>query len=153
MPDALILLDCAEPPRQAGLEAMLDVKDALLETAASIMGASTRTEHPARLPLLGRHPIELDKGMGMPAVLEALAHVEFAADEPFERVLQLEMRRMRKVGCTVVVSARLNSRMVEVLIAMRRMGPYLRLYLITFDPNEESKLPLITKLQSCGVEV
>ena len=71
----------------------------------------------------------------------------------FDRMLLLEMRRMRKVGCTVVVSARLNSRMVDVLIAMRRMGPYLRLYLITFDPSDETKLPLINKLQSSGIEV
>ena len=153
MPDALILLDCAEPPRQAGLEAMLDVKDALLETAASIMAESTRTEHPARLPLLGRHPIELDKGMGMPAVLEALAHVEFTADEPFERVLQLEMRRMRKVGSTIVITARLNSRMVDAMSSMRRMGPYVRLYLVTFTPEDAPLLPMVSRLQNAGVEV
>ena len=53
----------------------------------------------------------------------------------------------------MVVSARLNSRMVDVMSAMRRMGPYLRLYLITFDPDDQTKLPLISKLQSAGVEV
>ena len=153
MPDALILLDCAEPPRQAGVEAMLDVKDALLETAASIMAESTRTEHPARLPLLGRHPIELDKGMGMPAILEALAHVEFLADEPFERVLHLEMRRMRKVGSTIVITARLNSRMVDAMRSMRRMGPYVRLYLVTFTPEDAPLLPMVSRLQNAGVEV
>ena len=153
MPDALILLDCAEPPRQAGAEALADVKDALLETAASIMAESTRTDHPARLPLLGRHPIELDKGMGMPAILESLAHVDFSADEPFERVLHLEMRRMRKVGSTIVVTARLNSRMVDVMSSMRRMGPYVRLYLITFTPEEPSLLPMVSRLQNAGVEV
>ena len=153
MPDALILLDCAEPPRQAGVEAMLDVKDALLETAASIMAESTRTEHPARLPLLGRHPIELDKGMGMPAILEALAHVEFLADEPFVRVLQLEMRRMRKVGSTIVITARLNSRMVDAMRSMRRMGPYVRLYLVTFTPEDAPLLPMVSRLQNTGVEV
>ena len=68
-------------------------------------------------------------------------------------MLMLEMRRMRKVGCTVVVSARLNSRMVDVLSAMRRMGPYLRLYLITFDPGDEKRLPMISRLQSAGIEV
>ena len=153
MPDALILLDCAEPPRQAGEEALADVKDALLETAASVMAESTRTDHPARLPLLGRHPIELDKGMGMPAILESLAHVDFSADEPFERVLHLEMRRMRKVGSTIVITARLNSRMVDVMSSMRRMGPYVRLYLITFTPEEPAVLPMVSRLQNAGVEV
>jgi len=153
MPDALVLLDCAVPPAQKTQEALLDVKDALLETAASIMQENTRTDHPAKLPLLGKHPIELDKNMGMPAILESLAHVDFSAQEPFERVLQLEMRRMRKVGCTIVISARLNSRMVDAMASMRRMGPYVRLYLVTFTPEEESLLPMVSRLQNAGVEV
>ena len=39
------------------------------------------------------------------------------------------------------------------MTAMRRMGPYLRLYLITFDPDDQTKLPMISKLQSAGIEV
>jgi len=153
MPDALVLLDSSKPPRTADENAQLDLRDALLETAASVMYQNIQTEHPAKLPIHGDHPIELDRGMGMPVILEALARVDFSAPDKFDRMLMLEMRRMRKVGCTVVVSARLNSRMVDVMAAMRRMGPYLRLYLITFDPDDQTKLPLISKLQSAGVEV
>ena len=153
MPDALVLLDCSKPPRTADANAQADLRDALLETAASVMYQNVQTDHPAKLPIHGDHPIELDKGMGMPVILEALSRVDFSAPDKFDRMLMLEMRRMRKVGCTVVVSARLNSRMVDVMIAMRRMGPYLRLYLITFDPDDQTKLPLISKLQSAGVEV
>jgi len=153
MPDALVLLDSSKPPRTADENAQLDLRDALLETAASVMYQNIQTEHPAKLPIHGDHPIELDRGMGMPVILEALARVDFSAPDKFDRMLLLEMRRMRKVGCTVVVSARLNSRMVDVMAAMRRMGPYLRLYLITFDPDDQTKLPLISKLQSAGVEV
>ena len=105
------------------------------------------------MPLLGRYPIELDKNMGMPAILESLAHVEFTADEPFERVLHLEMRRMRRVGCTIVIAAQLSSRMVDAMASMRRMGPYVRLYLVTFTPEEEALLPMISRLQNAGVEV
>lgn len=153
MPDALILLDCSTPPRTADDSAQLDLRDALLETAASVMQQNIQTDHPAKLPIHGDHPIELDKGMGMPVILEALARVDFTAPDKFDRMLLLEIQRMRKVGCTVVVSARLNSRMVDVMIAMRRMGPYMRLYLITFDPEDRTKLPLISKLQSAGIEV
>ena len=153
MPDALVLLDCSKPPRTADENAQLDLRDALLETAASVMYQNIQTDHPAKLPIHGDHPIELDRGMGMPVILEALSRVDFSAPDKFDRMLMLEMRRMRKVGCTVVVSARLNSRMVDVMIAMRRMGPYLRLYLITFDPEDQTKLPLISKLQSAGIEV
>lgn len=153
MPDALVLLDCSTPPRTEDDDAQADLRDALLETAASVMHQNIQTDHPAKLPIHGDHPIELDKGMGMPVILEALARVDFSAPDKFERMLMLEMRRMRKVGCTVVVSARLNSRMVDVLTAMRRMGPYLRLYLVTFDPEDETHLPMISRLQSAGIEV
>ena len=153
MPDALVLLDCSKPPRTTDENSQLDLRDALLETAASVMYQNIQTDHPAKLPIHGAHPIELDKGMGMPMILEALARVDFSAPDKFDRMLMLEMRRMRKVGCTVVVSARLNSHMVDVMVAMRRMGPYLRLYLITFDPNDQTKLPMISKLQSAGIEV
>ena len=153
MPDALVLLDCSRPPRTADENAQADLRDALLETAASVMYQNIQTDHPAKLPIHGDHPIELDKGMGMPVILEALSRVDFSAPDKFDRMLMLEMRRMRKVGCTVVVSARLNSRMVDVLSAMRRIGPYLRLYLITFNPEDETRLPMISKLQSEGIEV
>ena len=153
MPDALVLLDCSAPPKTADETSQADLRDALLETAASVMYQNIQTDHPAKLPIHGDHPIELDKGMGMPVILEALARVDFSAPDKFDRMLMLEMRRMRKVGCTVVVSARLNSRMVDVLSAMRRMGPYLRLYLITFDPSDETRLPMISKLQGAGIEV
>ena len=153
MPDALVLLDCSAPPRTSDDQAQADLRDALLETAASVMYQNFQTDHPAKLPIHGDHPMELDKGMGMPVILEALARVDFSAPDKLDRMLMLEMRRMRKVGCTVVVSARLNSRMVDVMTAMRRMGPYLRLYLITFDPDDQTKLPMISKLQSAGIEV
>ncbi len=153
MPDALVLLDCSRPPRTEDDDAQADLRDALLETAASVMYQNIQTEHPAKLPIHGDHPIELDKGMGMPVILEALARVDFSAPDKFDRMLMLEMRRMRKVGCTVVVSARLNSRMVDVMVAMRKMGPYMRLYLVAFDPEDPARLPLIAKLQSVGIEV
>ena len=153
MPDALVLLDCSKPPKTADESAQLDLRDALLETAASVMQQNINTDHPARLPIHGDHPIELDKGMGMPVILEALSRVDFSAPDKFDRMRQLEMRRMRKVGCTVVISARLNSRMVDVMVAMRRMGPTMRLYLVTFDPDDQTKLTLISKLQGAGIEV
>ncbi len=153
MPDALVLLDCSAPPRQSTGEDAADLRDALLETAASVMRSCVQDGHPAKLPIHGDHPIELDKGMGLPMILEALARVDFTAPDKFERMLHIEMRRMRKVGCTVVVAARLNSRMVDVMVSMRRMGPCLRLYLITFDPDDPALLPMIARLQHAMIEV
>lgn len=153
LPDALVLMDCSPPPSWGHPEAEADVRDSLLETAASVMNSQMATDHAARLPLLGEHPVELDKAMGMPMILENLARVDFSETDKFERVLLLETRRMRKVGATVVISARLSSHMVDVMIRMRRMGPIVRLYLVTFTPDDPMVLPLISKLQQGQIEV
>lgn len=153
LPDALVLMDCSPPPSWGHPEAEADVRDSLLETAASVMNSQMATDHAVRLPLLGEHPVELDKAMGMPMILENLARVDFSETDRFERVLLLETRRMRKVGATVVISARLSSHMVDVMIRMRRMGPIVRLYLVTFTPDDPLVLPLISKLQQGEIEV
>lgn len=152
-PDALVLLDCAEPPKQADSEEDADLRDALIETAASVMVQAAKAEHPARLPLPGAHPVELDKDMGLKMLLENLARADFSNPEPFAKVLLLEMRRMRKVGCTVVITARLDRQMVDVMLSMRRMGPNVRLYLVTQTPEDARLMPMILKLQEVGVEV
>lgn len=153
LPDCLVLMDCSPPPSWGHPEAEADVRDSLLETAASIVSSQMATDHAVRLPLLGAHPVDLDKAMGMPLILENLARVDFSETDRFERVLLLETRRMRKVGATVVISARLSSHMVDVMIRMRRMGPVVRLYLVTFTPDDPLVLPLISKLQQGEVEV
>lgn len=86
-------------------------------------------------------------------LLENLACADFSNPEPFAKVLLLEMRRMRKVGWTVVITARLDSQMVDVMLSMRRMGPNVRLYLVTQTPEDARLMPMILKLQEVGVEV
>lgn len=152
-PDALVLMDCSAPPRQADAEQEADLRDALLETAASVMVQAERAEHPARLPIFGLHPVELDKEMGLPILLENLARTDFSDTEPFAKVLMLETRRMRRVGCAVIITARLDSQMVDVMISMRRMGPNVRLYLVTQTPDDPLLQPLISSLQENSVEV
>ena len=153
LPDCLVLMDCSAPPSWGHPEAEADVRDSLLETAASIVSSQMNSDHAVRLPLLGEHPVELEKSMGLPLILENLARVDFSETDRFERVLLLETRRMRRVGATVVITARLNSAMVDVMIRMRRMGPVVRLYLVTFTPDDAAVMPLISKLQQGEVEV
>jgi len=153
LPDCLVLMDCSPPPSWGHAEAEADVRDSLLETAASVMSSQMNSDHAVRLPLLGEHPMELEKSMGMPLILENLARVDFSETDKFERVLLLETRRMRRVGATVVISARLSGSMVDVMIRMKRMGPMVRLYLVTFTPDDPLALPLISKLQQAEIEV
>ena len=151
--EVLILTDCSKPPALGHPEAEADVRDALLETAASLFSDQVKREHSVRMPLTGDHPAETDDRMGIPAVFDLLARVDFSAADKFERVLMMESRRLAKVGCIAVVTARLNSAMVEMMTRMHRMGPNMRLYLITFVPDDPAVMPLIGRLQHAGIEV
>ena len=151
--DVLILLDCSRPPSLGHPQAEADVRDALLETAASVFADQLKTDHALRLPLPGAHPVDLEKGTGLAIAFEDLARVDFSEADRFERVLTLESRRLRKVGCTVVISARLTSGMVDVMIRMHRMGPTLRFYLITFVPDDPNLMRLTSRLRQSGIEV
>lgn len=153
LPEALIIMDCSPPPAKNHPEVQKDLKDSLLETAASVMERLMPGNNTVRLPLTGNYPVECDKSMGLPLILENLARVDFSETDKFERVLLLETRRLRKVGATVVITARLNGAMVDVMTRMRKMGPTLRLYLVTFTPDDPRAVMMVGKLQSAGVEV
>ena len=149
----LILLDCSRPPSWGQPEAEADIRDALIETAASVFTDQCRTDRSVRLPLNGAHPIDIDKSMGPSLSLENLARADFTETDRFERVLSLESGRLRKIGCLFVISARLNSAMVDIMIRMHRTGPNIRLYLVTFAPDDPNVLVLIARLKQSGIQV
>lgn len=151
--EVLILMDCSRPPSWGHPQAESDVRDALLETAASVFRTQSLTDHSVRMPLLGGRPADVDKGMGLPIAFDYLTRLDFSEADRFERVLSMESRNLRKVGCVVVISARLTSPMVEIMIRMHRMGPTIRLYMITFAPDDPNLLPLIARLRQAAVEV
>jgi len=151
--DVLVLMDCSRPPSWGHPQAEADIRDALLETTASVLTSQAATDHSFRLPLLGSHPVDVEKSMGLPIALDYLARVDFSETDRFERVLAMESSRLRKVGCVVVISARLNVSMVDIMIRMHRTGPNIILYLITFAPEDENVLPLISRLKQSGLEV
>ena len=69
-PEVLVLLDGTAPepgPHTAS------IRDALLETTASVLQSQQGAEHEVRLSLGGVHPTELNLRMGMPALLRQLA--------------------------------------------------------------------------------
>ena len=151
--DVLILMDCSRPPSWGHPQAEADLRDTLLETAASVLTAQLSTDHQFRLPLLGSHPVDVVKTMGLPIDMDYLSRVDFSETDRFERVLAIESSRLRKVGCVVIISARLNIPMVDIMIRIHRAGPNIRLYLVTFAPDDENVLPLIGRLRQASIEV
>ena len=151
--ETLILMDCSRPPDLGRPEAEADLRDALLETGASLFSDQVKTEHTVRMPLTGNHPVDLEDRMGISIAFDYLTRVDFSAAERFEQQLMMESRRLSKVGCVAVITARLSGAMVEMMIRMHRMGPNLRLYLITFVPDDLAVLPLTGRLEHAGIEV
>lgn len=105
------------------------------------------------MPLTGSSPMDVDDLMGVPIAMDYLTRLKFDAADRFERVLMMESRRLSKVGCIAVVTAQLNGSISEMMIRIHRMGPNLRLYLITFVPDDPAVVPFITKLRHAGIEV
>ena len=153
MQEVLILMDCSRPPYRGNPQAEADVRDALLETAASVFSAQMKTDHEIRMPLTGSRPAEADRSIGTTIAMKYLAGVDFSETDRFERVLQMESGRMNKVGFAAVITARLNYAMVDIMIRIHRTGPNLRLYLVTYTPDDINVLPLISRLRQSEIEV
>ncbi len=153
MQEVLILMDCSRPPFRGNPQAEADIRDALLETAASVFSAQMKTDHEIRMPLTGSRPAEADRSIGTTIAMKYLAGVDFSETDRFERVLQMESSRMNKVGFVAVVTARLNYAMVDIMIRIHRAGPNMRVYLVTYTPDDINVLPLISRLQQSEIEV
>lgn len=155
LPDALILLDTSPPHLSPGFEESCKpyLCDAVLETAASVVACQIRQDNEVRMPLVGDRPMEYSSRMGLPLLLDELARCRFDATERFERIIMMQMNELRKTGAVVIITTRLRSEMVELFIRMKRMGPNVRLYLVTFNPDEERFVPLVSRLQQASIEV
>ena len=151
--EVLILMDCSRPPAPEHSETEADLKDALLETSASLFSDQVKTGHTVRMPISGNHPADLDDRIGIPIIFDYLTRLDFSASDQFEQALMMESRRLGKVGFVAVISARLNGSIVEMMIRMHRMGPNMRLYLITFNPDDPGLLSLVGRLQHAGIDV
>ena len=65
----------------------------------------------------------------------------------------MQLAELRKTGAVVIITSRLTSALVELLVRMKRMGPNVRLYLVTCDPDEASVVPLVGRMQQASIEV
>ena len=155
LPDALVLLDTSPPHLTEGWpeEKRAFLKDAILETAASVVNCQIRQDNPVRMPLVGDRPMEYSSRMGLPLLLEELARCTFNETERFERVVMMQLAELRKTGAVVIITSRLTSALVELLVRMKRMGPNVRRYLVTYDPEEAAVAPLVGRMQQASIEV
>lgn len=153
-PDTLVLLDTSVPEGGEG-EALMALRDALCETVMAVADLQLRDQSAVRVPFYGRAANEFSAdGPEQVHLLERmLAMQAFDGDQPFERTLNLELRRMRRTGAVIIVTTHLNPRIVDGVSRIRRMGSNVRLYLATYTPEAPEYLPCVARLQHHLVEV
>ena len=155
-PDTLILLDCDAPLGGENVEEGKEsLRDALCETAVAVARLQMEDGSPVRLPMYGARANEFssDHAENLALLQEMLADQPFGGGEDFSRVLNLELRRMRRTGATVIITTRLDAKIVEGVSHIRRMGPSARLYLVTYTPDAAEYQPFVARLQHHLVEV
>ena len=155
-PDTLILMDCTPPLGGEGQpQGALRLRDTLTETALAVTAMQLMGEHAVRLPLYGTVQTEFhaDRQGRLHLLKEQLAYQVFRGGEAFQRVLNLELRRMRRTGATVVITTRLDALVADAVNQIRASGPNVRFYLITFEAGHQRYAPYIAQLQQHMVEV
>ena len=155
-PDTLILLDCSAPLGGESVpEGKENLRDALCETAVAVASLQMEDGSPVRLPIYGDQANEFssDHKASLTLLQEMLASQPFRDGEDFARVLNLELRRMRRTGATIIITTRLDAQIVDAVSNIRRMGPSARLYLVTYTPEAPESQPFVARLQHHLVEV
>lgn len=155
LPSLLILMDVAPPhvSQNANAEIIATLKDAVLETAASIAVDQIRLQNKVKLPILGSDPFVFLSSMGTNVLLERLSAVAFDETERFERFLFYEMANIKQAGAVIAITTRLSSNLVEVLSQLVAKGPVVRIYLVSFNAENPAYQSMIAKLKSRQVEV
>ena len=151
-PDALVLVDLAPPPQTGASRA--NAIDLITETCAGVLKSLLDSGRMARLPLSGDRPCEMSgqQAAALLPMLSALAKESFSRPLSFERALLAASQRMRRTGSTAVITARLTPAIADTVIALARMGPKTRVYLIAPDSLTTEQEQLLALLRRSGVE-
>ncbi len=149
-PDTLVLLDLA--PLEAVPSQVATVEDSLCEAAGASVFAQLRDGYPVRMPFNNAHPTELaaQSSAQFEPILRQLAYVRFDSPYTFEQVLALEMRRMQRTGGVILVTARMNARVAEMALRMRRQDLQLRVIWVAANAAQEG-MDLLESMEAQGV--
>lgn len=155
-PDTLILVDLQSPEVTGKQDdEKLRLQDAVCETALSAAVMQLKENRPVRVPLYGSSLGEYhqDNISTVEILKEELALEMFREGISFEEVISVELNRMQRTGACVLVTTRLNARIVDLAADIIKTGAKVRFYYISFEPETLETLPYITRLQHHFVEV
>ena len=151
-PDTLILPDMSEIAALA--EEKLTMEDCICDAALGAAKAQLEGGFPVRMPLQCARPQEISgKSIAdIAAFTDALMRAEFNSPYPYEQVLSLMLARMQRTGGAVLITAKLTTRIADIVLRMQKMGIRVRFIWITDAPRSES-LEMLERLKMAGAEV
>ena len=149
-PDTLVIPDLQQVT--ALKDQQLTLEDCVCEASLSAAKAQLEAGYPVRMPLTNAHPSELagQFPQDIAAFTEAMLNVAFDSPYDYERVLLLMLSRLQRTGGAVLVTARLTSRIADLVMRMRQSGITTRLIWVSDDTREES-LAMLARLRMAGV--
>ena len=155
-PDTLILLNQTLSDTADGtLSGQDTLRDLLCETCCAVANQQLKDRSPVRVPFYGAHPGEFssDDPSRLLLLEQMLAMQPFSGEDAFERILRLELRRMRRTGAVLVLTSQMNAALTDGIIALRKMGPSVRVYVVSLKTDEEALQPYVDRLQHHLAEV
>ena len=149
-PDTLIIPDLQEAT--ALRDQQLTIEDCVCEACLNAAKAQLEAGYPVRMPLTNARPSELSGQFptDFPAFLDAMLKVSFDSPYDYERVLMLMQARMQRTGGAVLVTARLTTRIADLVMRMQQSGITTKLVWVSDDPRVEN-MTMLERLKMGGV--
>lgn len=151
-PDTLIIPDLGQA---TGLrDQQLTIEDCICEASLNAAKAQLAEGYPVRMPLTNARPSELagQAPSDFPPFVDAMLKVDFDSPYEYERVLMLMQGRLQRTGGAVLVTARLNSKVADMVLRMQSSGMTTELVWVSDDQREET-LTMLERLKMGGVKV
>ena len=156
LPDALVLMDTSPPRLPEGMDpAKLSLPAGRGAGNRGVGGQVPDQSGKPRAPAAGGRPADGIRGHDGAArsCWKSLPAAPFNETEKFERMILLQMNDLRKTGAVVIITTRLTSVLVDLIGRMKRMGPNVRLYLVSYEIKDPTVQDLVARLQQRSVEV
>ena len=150
-PDMLVIPDLQQVT--ALKDQQLTVEDCVCEAALSAAKAQLEAGYTVRMPLTNAHPLELSGQFptDLTGFADALLKVTFDSPYDYERVLMLMLTRLQRTGGAVLITARLTTRIADLIIRMRQSGMTARLVWVS-DDDRDTSMAMLERLKMAGVE-
>ena len=150
-PDTLVIPDLQQAT--ALRDQQLTVEDCICEAALSAAKAQLEAGYPVRMPLTNARPSELAGQFpsDVAAFVDAMLKVRFDSPYDYERVLLLMMARLQRTGGAVLITARLTTRIADLVMRMQQSGITTQLIWVS-DDSRDASMAMLERLKMAGVQ-